>query len=282
MNPAQIEDAAWHFERRKGIGGSDVAAILGLSAWATPLEIYLQKIGEAAPSRETEAMHWGKRVEPIVRQEYADRTGRTVRVPKKAIVHPKYPFMRVNLDGETDCGRLYEGKIARTGEEWGEQGSDEVPQPYLLQCQHGMCVTGYEVADIAVLVGGSEYRQYEIPADRDIHEMLIEREAEFWGRVERREPPEPINSADALLRWGRISKSKSEIAGPVEEEAIRVLRRLAFERSKIDGQIEDQKLIVMARLGAAERLVHSRGGTLATWRTQRNSVGGQSRIFKLK
>ena len=62
------ERTAWLNERRKGIGGSDVAAIIGLSPWTTPLDIYEQKLGIALPSEETEAMYWGTALEPAIRQ----------------------------------------------------------------------------------------------------------------------------------------------------------------------------------------------------------------------
>lgn len=264
-----------------GVGGSDVAPIMGISPWSTPLEVYLEKIGERLPDPENDYTEWGKRLEPVIRQAYADRTGRQVLICRDALVHPKHSFMRANLDGRTTCGRIFEAKTARVGEDWGETGTDEVPQPYLFQVQHYMAITGYEVADIAVLIHGSDFRLYEVPADREIHDMLVEVEAEFWQRVVDRRPPDPINISDALLRWGRFSKSKSEVAGPEEMAAIAELRRLQFDFNKIKGLIEDQKLKLMATMGDAERLVHARGGTLATWKTQRGPYG-ETRPFKLR
>lgn len=279
-----IHDTDFHSLRRLGVGGSDVAAILGVSAWATPLEIYLEKRGEGVAQREREAMDWGKRLEPVVRQAYADRTGYSVVVPTEPIVHPVHPFMRANVDGLVQAptaDRGYEGKIARFDEDWGEEGTDEIPLPYLFQCNHYMAVTGRPRWDVGVLIGGSEFRIYTVHADPDITAMLIEAEREFWQRVQDGNPPEPSNIADALLRWGRVSKSKTAVAGAEDMAAIGEMRRLNFEIKRLQDLAEDEKLKLMGTMQSADRLVHVRGGTLATWRTHLRD-GEPVRTFRLK
>lgn len=191
-------------ERQRYIGGSDAAPALGMSKWKQARELYMEKRGEWLPSHEeSEAMRWGRLLEPVVRQEYAQRTQRTVLVPTHPIVSDKYPFMRVTPDGITEDKRLFEAKTARIGDAWGEQGSDEVPREYLLQCQHSMVVLNLEVADIGVLVGWCDFRQYEIPADRELQEMIIDGEADFARRVREADPP-PVDftaaTATALIK----------------------------------------------------------------------------------
>lgn len=276
-----MSDLSWHMERRLGVGGSDVAPIMGISQWATPLDIYLEKIGERKSNPETKFQRWGKRLEPVIRQEYADVTGRSVRVHTKPLVHPKHDFMRANLDGETECGRIFEAKTARIGEDWGDEGTDQVPQSYLFQVQHYMAVTGCKVADIAVLIQGSDFRIYTVEADPEIHEMLVEVEAEFWRQVSERTPPEPRNARDAVNLWGRISKGRSVLAGEEEVAAIKELRRIQFEIEVLKDRAEDHKLTCMATMGDADRLIDVRGGTLATWRTQDGRYG-PFRAFKVK
>lgn len=176
--------------RSRGIGGSDAAVALGLSPWKTALELWREKRGEGEPVPETEPMRWGTLLEPVIRQEYANRTGRVVRVPTDTLTHASLPFILANVDGVTDDRRLFEAKTARSAQGWGEPGTDAIPQPYLIQVQHYLLVLGYEVADVAVLIGGSEYRQYEVTADAELQEMLIEGEADFWRHVESGQAPE--------------------------------------------------------------------------------------------
>lgn len=262
-----MERSAWLEERRRGIGGSDVAAILGMSKWKSPLQVYLDKIGEAEETPDNESMLWGRVLEPVIRQQYADRTGRPVRVPEKMIYHRKHEFMLANLDGFTDDGRVVEIKTARFGDEWGDPGTDQVPVPYLLQVQHYMAVTGFEVADVAVLIGGSDFRLYEIQADKDLHALLIGKEAEFWGMVQDRRAPEPVTAADAQAMF----KAQAGLSVEANMDAFEAIGQLAEIRAKIkdfEQQEEQAKAVIMKTMGAADTLTWN-GKTLATWKDSR-------------
>lgn len=184
--------------RLTGLGGSDAAVALGISPFSTPLQLYLEKRGEIPPVEETEPMRWGKLLEPVIRQRYSDITGRTVRVPP-FLRHPQHEFITAHPDGVTDDNRLFEAKTARSAEGWGEPGTDQIPRFYLIQVQHYMLVTATPVADVSVLVGGSDFRTYEVPADPELQEMIVDGEVEFWKRVKDGVPPEPdFNSETAM------------------------------------------------------------------------------------
>lgn len=256
--------SAWLEERRRGIGGSDVAAILGMSKYKTPLQVYLEKIGEADETPDNEAMLWGRVLEPVIRQQYAERTGRAVRVPEKIIYHRDHEFMLANLDGFTDDGRVVEIKTARFGDDWGEPGTDQVPVPYLLQVQHYMAVTGLAVADVAVLIGGSDFRLYEVPADKDLHELIIAKEASFWGMVKAGVAPDPVTAADAQVMF-RAQAGLSVEAGFDAYEAIGQLAGIRAKIKDLEQQEEQAMAIVMKSMGQAEALTWN-GKTLATWK----------------
>ncbi len=260
----------WLEHRKTGIGGSDVAAILGLSKWRTPLQVFREKRGESPSQPDNNAMRWGRYLEPVVRQAYADETGREVRVPTGMLRHPEHGFMVANIDGvaggEVEPLRLFEAKTARSADGWGEPGSDEVPQVYLLQVQHYLAVSGIAIADVAVLIGGSDFRLYEVPADRELQEMLIEAEADFWSRVQRGVPPEPVSYADMQARYGSASRAASVVASVDVERAIARLRTIKVEREALDVAEEDARAIVMAALGEHDTLVDPAGKTLCTWR----------------
>lgn len=272
--------AAWLNERRGGIGGSDVAAILGLSKWTTPLEVYLDKRGEGIEQPDNTAMRWGRYLEPAVRQAYADETGREVRVPATMLRHATHNFMVANIDGFTEDGRLFEAKTARSADGWGEPGSDQIPQPYLLQVQHYMEVTGFAVADVAVLIGGSDFRLYEVFADSALQDMLIDAEAEFWQRVQRGDPPEPVTAADAVARWGRESRADLVLADADVQLAVQAMRK-ARESIKAAEDIEETaKAIIFRALGECDTLVDPAGKTLATWRAAKAAQRFDSASFR--
>src|SRR5688572_27517515 len=108
-----------------------------MSKWKTQLALYLDKRGELEVE-ENEPMRWDNLLEPVVRQEYANRTGRTVVVPSGIIRHPTVDFALMTPDGIADDCRVLQVKTARSSEGWGEPGTGEIPMEYLIQVQHEM------------------------------------------------------------------------------------------------------------------------------------------------
>lgn len=272
--------ASWLEARRTGIGGSDVAGILGLSKWKTPYSVWLDKTGQGVEIEDNAPMKWGRALEPVIRQEYAEATGRVVLQPADMLRHPVHSFMVANLDGMTEDRRVVEIKTARAATGWGESGSDQVPQDYLFQVQHYMAVTGFEVADIAVLIGGSDFRLYEVPADAELQGMMIEAEAEFWRRVQNMDPPEPVTLAEAMAKYGRASRADRVMADQNVMAAVDMLRIVRDKRAALDADEEAAKAVILRTLGECDTLVDATGKTLATWKAQAGAKRFDSAAFK--
>lgn len=277
-----VQRAAWLAERRTGVGGSDAAAAVGLSKWRTRLELFLDKRGEME-STESEPMFWGTALEPVVRQVAADRLGLEIEIPNRILRHPKVQFAIATVDGigfsPSGQKRLYEGKTARTSEGWGEAGSADIPQEYLLQVQHCLFVTGLDVCDVAVLIGGSDFRTYEVPADRDLQQMLIDQEAEFWAMVQNNTPPEPVSAEDVKRRW-RISTGKQFLAGKPEADKALLLRRAKDMAKFLDAKIEEFTTDLQAQMKDCGELIGPDGETLATWNNIKTSPRFDLERFK--
>lgn len=191
--------AEQHTERRNSIGSSDAAAAIGLNPYFSSIELWQEKRGTAPPFQGNESTKWGQLLEPAVRQEYAEQTGRVVRLPPDTIVHPDVPFITCHPDGVTDDRRLYEGKCARFPDNWGEHGSDEIPEHYLIQVQHALMVTRLPVCDVAVLIGGADFRIYEVGADLALQGTILEAEREFWVHVQKGTQPKFDASAPGAI-----------------------------------------------------------------------------------
>jgi putative phage-type endonuclease len=225
----------WLKARQDGIGASDAAAALGLSPWVSPLELYQQKVGEAPLEVEmSDPMRFGTLLEPVIREEYARRTGRPVIHGIPQMRSPQFPWMTANLDGRAD-DRILECKTARSDQGWGEPGSDDVPQAYLLQVIHQMVVTKEQLADIAVLIGGSDFRIYTVPFRQDLADLVIEGERRFWEAVQRREPPDPTTLKEINLRW-RESQAKTVELPPNVAAAV---QRLADLKAQIKAEEQE-------------------------------------------
>lgn len=262
-----LSRADWLEQRRTGIGGSDAAAVIGISKWRTPLSVWLDKTGQAPDSTETEPMKWGTLLEPVIRQEYANRTGREVMAPGFRR-HPLHGFMVANVDGVApQDARLIEVKTARSGDGWGEPGSDQVPEEYLIQVQHYMAVLDLPVADIAVLIGGSDFRIYTVPADKELQAMLVDAEAQFWRTVEAGIPPAPVSYADAQALYGRYARKDSTVTASQDVlDAVAALRRTKDKIAALEADEEAAKAVIMTAMGEHDTLIDAAGKPLATWR----------------
>jgi len=261
--------------RKKGIGGSDAGAILGVSPWKTPLQVYMDKVGATDPIQDNDSMFWGRTLEPVIRQRYADVTNRKVVVPDTLITHPKFEFMIGNLDGITSDNRVLEIKTARSAEGWGEPGSNEIPDSYMIQVQHYMLITAIPVADVAVLIGGSDFRIYEVPAEPELMELMIEKETGFWSRVINRDPPEPITYQDMLLKYGRTSKESRVQADVVAMAAVARLKEI----KAIAKEEDELKTVIMAAFGESDTLMDN-NKVLATWKAGNGSKRFNAKLFE--
>jgi putative phage-type endonuclease len=184
-------DEARKRSRREGIGASEAAAVCGLSKWATPLHVYLSKLGLWEPN-ETAGMRWGLKLEDAVAEAYSETTGTRLVNTTLTYSHDVHPWIFATPDRfDVEHTRLVELKTARGKDGWGEPGTDEVPTEYLIQCQHQMLVLDLGRVDVAVLFGGSEFEIYSVMRNDQLIGHLLAVLREMWRRVEERQPPEP-------------------------------------------------------------------------------------------
>lgn len=267
MSAAEDARAKWLEARRKGLGGSDAAAACGLSPWATPLDLYLDKIGEAEPREETEPMRWGKALEPLVLAEYERRTGSVVNPGGELLVHPDHAWMLANLDG-TAAGAVVEAKTTgRLSDEWGDDGTDQVPVHYVAQCVHYMAVSGLSEAHLACLfLADRLLRVYRLAWDQGLADQLVTLEAKFWRRVEQRDPPPATTPADMAKLWRRDAGTETEATPAVLAACERLKevrdaqKHMAEERDRLEGEVK-------AYMQDCATLLGPDGKALATWKT---------------
>lgn len=263
--------------RRKGIGGSDAAAVLGLSKWKTAYDVFLDKTGQSEPTPDNDAMLWGRLLEPVIRQQYADRTGREVAMPEMLTMADK-PYIVANVDGLC-ADRVLEIKTARTSKDWGEEGTDEVPMQYFLQCQHYLMVTGKPVADVAVLIGSADFRIYTVEANEKLFGIMQTAYAEFWNNhVLTGNPPEAVSYADAVARY-KQSNGLSIEATPEIVAALDALADASERVKEAEKLEEDLKGKIMTFMGENETLTVD-GLTRVSWKTAKAAERFDSKAFK--
>ena len=260
-------------QRRRGIGGSDVAAIAGLSPWRTPLDVYLSKV-EDVEQTETDAMRWGSILEAPIAAGYAQATGHRIRCVNRVLAHPEHPFILASLDRQIVAhpagpGVLEVKTALRRSDEWGESGTGEIPDHYALQVHQYLLVTGWKWAELVVLfLSERRLATYHIEADSEIQAWLIALERHFWtDHVEPRIPPEPRSLSDLAKRYPKGTGSQV-IAEPDVIEAVEDLRQVKMRIKELTDQQDALEIKVKLALGEASELVGADGKPLATWRTQ--------------
>ncbi len=197
----------WHADRQRGLGSSDAPIITGDAprSWGDPIELLQRLYGEKtrlldpADRPDNTLMEWGRRLEDVIADWYTDQTRtRLQRIGRRT--HPDHEWMSASLDRHTvgvRPRRLVEVKTAPFGgDQWGEPGTAEIPMHVLVQTQHQMAVVGYTVADVAVLIHGSDPRIYTVERDDALIADLIELESEFMACVREGRTPDYAGLAD--------------------------------------------------------------------------------------
>lgn len=260
--------------RLRGVGGTEVLAALGKDPRCSPLELYKRKVGEIRePDLAADArVHFGTVLEPVIRQEFARRMNLRVIQRHVTLYHPAAPLLG-HIDGWIPAIRSgVEIKTADRFEadEFGEEGSDQVPVRYFVQCCAYMAITNADEWHLAVLVGGNDYRQYKIPRDREIEDLILTGVRRFWTHVEQLEPPDPITPEDVRLRWPRDFGTFA--VAPLEViEACSRLRQLRASLKDLEGQCTAEAVTIQKCMAESSELVDEEGNLLATWRTARGT-----------
>jgi putative phage-type endonuclease len=266
--------------RNIGLGASDAPAVLGLSPWRTPLEVFLEKTGRAAPQNENLAMRIGRALEPVVLSVFSEETGLSVTRQQERIRCPRYAWRWATVDAIASDGALVEAKTASCAAEWGEPDTDQIPRHYIVQVQHALACTGLTLAYVPVLIAARDFRIYRVERDESIIEAITEREAEFWSRIERDDPPPPTSPVDVRLRWPS-DNGASVIAEPADVETITRLRELMRELKSLEKEVEQLEYRIKLRMGEASQLVDADGRVLVTWKAIKPVLRFDTEAFKL-
>ena len=220
----EMNHQQWLDMRKKSVGGSEIAAALGLSRWRSPFDVWAEKTGHVTKKDEpTDAMRFGTLLEPVIRKEFARRNGLEVCECPYILAHKDYPFMTCNLDGyvklpDGSCAVL-EIKTANTfaSDDWANMGA---PIEYVMQVQYYLAITQMRFAYLAVLIGSSDYRQVIIERDDEVIAVIIEKLKDFWKMVETNTPP-PVRGMDNNILASLYPNSRTTVmALGKEHEAI--------------------------------------------------------------
>lgn len=281
-------------DRATYLGSSDIAAILGVSPWATPLDVYLAKMGEAPPITPEKAKLFkrGHRFEPVIMDMFEDETG--IEITKRSspgdpnrYTDPEYPFMAAEIDfefadGETIANGECKSVHPFAAGKWGEAGTDEVPIEYAAQVMYGLMVTGRRHAKVAALFGSDDLLLYEIERDDETIAAMRAKAVAFWhDHILARKPPEPSNMDDIMRLFAR-SRGKPVEIDDETAQALAKIRQIRANIAAMNDEKEQLEFQVAAYVcqqwniddpqavppSADNAILVIDGVTIATWKSQ--------------
>lgn len=176
----------WRELRRPYIGGSDAAAVAGISKYAGPISVFYDKVMTMPDKAEgndrlRQKFRSGHKLEPVIADIFAEETGKTVVRQPYFYRHPEFEFMSANIDfaviEEDGSLAILECKNSAFRADWKD---GLVPDHYFIQTQHYMAVLGVQRCYLAYMLEGWEFNFVVIERDEEMIRYLIELEAKFW------------------------------------------------------------------------------------------------------
>lgn len=261
---------AWLDARRRRIGGSEIAAVMGISPFDSPFSLWHRKRGMIGPVEQTPEMLWGQLLEPVVAEHFAtEHPDVSVRVAP-SFVHGARDYQTAAPDrlvfasrGARRPIRIYEGKTARIGDDWGEPGTDEIPVYYRAQVLWYLDCLALPEADVAVLIGGSDYREYLVRAAPDEADVMRGAAAAFIASLDDGVSRPPIDDHHATYQ--AVKELHPEIDGSMVEvpEAVADAYVAACDEERAAKNAKRQAAAVLADAMGTAREAWSGGVKIA-------------------
>ena len=283
--------------RRRGICGSDIAKILGMSPYGGPFDVWLDKIGQSGETTQTEAMRWGHKHEPTIIAEFAER-------------HPELGPVSLNNNktwaNMTDAWMLgtpdalfrdeWHGLEVKTASfnrgEWGESGTLKVPKHYYLQCLWYMAVMEWDTWHLAVLIGTNDYREYKFHRDIDVEAQLIERARAFWTDHVLADVAPEVDASPAVAEYikRKFPTPTDEMLPATDEqtqlfEALEVARRVSDSATAAKDELENKLKFAIGGAAGIQfptgkiTWKRSRDGKNTDWQTVATEAGASAELI---
>lgn len=242
--------------RKSHIGASEAAAILGLSPWRTAYDIYLEKTGKVElPASAGEAADIGNMVESSLLDWAAIELGRVKILKNQFRVHEGGILSATHDALIVDKPEGLEAKTAgimnpfSAKDQWGEDGTDQIPEHILIQCQQQALVSKLDMVHVPTLLGGRGRVIYHIERSAALCEIILERVTAFWeNNVLKDIPPEGLPTLNVI----RYRVRQPGLVVPIPAELVLNWQAIQEERKVLEQSEDQAKAAVLAIMGDAE------------------------------
>lgn len=275
-------------DRQGFLGGSDIAAVLGISPWMTPYALWEQKVWgfeDVRDSQSENVLRWGKRLEPVVMEALQEEHDLCIGKRNGIFIDAEYDFFRAEIDFRwtDEYGFEQNGDVKTVSpymrEGWGDAGTGDVPTYYIAQFQWGMSITGAMRCLVAALFGANDLRLYMVERDEQIIAFLRDRALGFWrDNVLAKVAPALKDASDAEKMLNKFDGVTVTVTDELRATAKRLCgvkaaqKRLEMKREEYENTL---KFAIALRVDGAEQtpgntaIVDASGKPLLTWNAQR-------------
>lgn len=278
-------------ERANFIWSTESAAALGLSKYKTPLQLYLEKIGEIEPEPVTnESAAIGLHFQDAIAKAHTFKTGDRLKslegVEHVAVYHGLNLGAHYDFFNES-TNRLHEVKFfnARRLDEFGNEGTDSISLDIYCQVMHQMIVWNESNprkcigAEVNVLFGNESRRVYIVNYNDDAAAEHCKALAKFWACVELKLPPEPVNNDDVKKLYAQANDD-AIIADDYLLDLYNRIFYLKTEEKKLSKDIDSLEFQIKKAMGASSAVKLPTGEPLFTWKNNKDSTVFDSETFK--
>ena len=227
-------------DRTKGIGGSDIAAILGISPWKTAYDVYLDKVNEYTHRDESEFFAVRHAAQGVILKHYEEYKGVTIEQEEVSFVHPEYSFLLGNVDAICENGKVFvEAKTTIQGvDDW----SFQIPDYYQTQVAFYAALGNADYVDVPVAhwfkchniadIQVKHFNNYTYWRNLELEKMVIDAAVDFWETYVLKRVEPPIRTLEDIKKRYGNSENTEIVATPEIIEKVK-------KRIEIEDQIAD-------------------------------------------
>ena len=259
--------------RSDHLGSSDMATLFGLNPFQTQYDLWLEKtdrLDKGLPDKPW--LEAGNDFEPIVLKKAARELGVLRKNQYRSLKGEGIPLashvdaIALDYDGAPVEAKT-NGLFWPTQEQWGEPGTDEIPDRVMIQCQVHLACTKASLCFVPALFWGLRFSMYQVEADLTIREMIFKRAISWWQKhVIEDVAPE----GEVSLEKVRLVRREPEKSVPVSTDVVKLWRDCAAAASAAEKAKENALAEVLKALGDAEAGICSIG--VVTYKLQHRAA----------